>query len=31
MAVAALIPQIVIFFFTQRQMVQGVVLTGIKG
>jgi len=31
MAVLALLPQIILFFFTQRQMVQGVVLTGIKG
>jgi multiple sugar transport system permease protein len=31
MAVLALLPQIFIFFFAQRQMVQGVVLTGIKG
>ena len=31
MAVVALIPQILIFFFTQKQMVQGVTLTGIKG
>ena len=31
MAVLALLPQIIIFFFTQKQMVQGVVLTGIKG
>jgi ABC-type glycerol-3-phosphate transport system permease component len=31
MAVVALIPQIAVFFFAQRQMVQGVVLTGIKG
>lgn len=31
MAVLALLPQIVTFFFAQRQMVQGVVLTGIKG
>jgi len=31
MAVLALLPQIIIFFFAQKQMVQGVVLTGIKG
>lgn len=31
MAVVALLPQIAVFFFTQRQMVQGVTLTGIKG
>jgi len=31
MAVVALIPQVVIFFLAQRQLVQGVVLTGIKG
>lgn len=31
MAVLALLPQIVIFFFAQRQMIQGIVMTGIKG
>ena len=31
MSVVALLPQVIIFFFTQKQMVQGVVLTGIKG
>lgn len=31
MAVVALMPQVIIFFLAQRQLVQGVVLTGIKG
>jgi len=31
MAIVALLPQIVVFFFAQKQMVQGVTLTGIKG
>jgi len=31
MSVLALLPQVIVFFFTQKQMVQGVVLTGIKG
>jgi len=31
MAVAALLPQIVLFFFTQKTMIQGVTLTGMKG
>jgi multiple sugar transport system permease protein len=31
MATLALLPQVVVFFFTQKQMVQGVTLTGIKG
>jgi len=25
------VPQVVVFFFAQKQMVQGVTLTGIKG
>ncbi len=31
MAIVALVPQVVVFFFAQKQMVQGVTLTGIKG
>ena len=31
MAVVALLPQIILFFFTQKRMIQGVTLTGIKG
>ena len=31
MSILALLPQVIVFFFTQKQMVQGVVLTGIKG
>ncbi|NLG51916.1 MAG: carbohydrate ABC transporter permease [Chloroflexi bacterium] len=30
MGVAALLPQIVLFFFTQKRMIQGVTLTGMK-